>query len=92
MSDPLVPSAIMQTMGALLGIYIAVYVLALQYILPIKRQSKAYKFITVANGTFYSVVLSGTATIVFSTFWLYSLSILHRSTPLLGISVLFLFF
>ena len=97
------PSAIMQTLGAMLGIFIGIYVLAVQNFLneltfgveQAKQKSEKYKaHLGIANKAFFIIIFLCTTTIILNALWLDSLStnlLVMRSIPLLGYIAFYLF-
>ena len=79
MTDPSwLPSAIMQTSGALIGIYVVIYVFVAGVLrdrggttyLIYKKNGLKIKLIPVLNGFLIILVLAGILTILFNVLWL----------------------
>jgi len=79
------PSAIMQTTGALIGIYAVIYVLGAQFLAKeeeirilngtIKKPITPLKTIILFDFVFYAIVVLGIVTIFFNYLWLADLTV-----------------
>jgi len=75
MTDPCwLPSAIMQTTAALLGLYVVVYVLTIErFLQPINKDDSLYH-VTILGLNFIGILAMSISTIILNTLWLDSIS------------------